>query len=246
LASMKRPPLSRPPVLLVASVPRRWSGSIPSGAHEVRQPSIRALEVARLSSPAHEGSRGVGAPSMQRLCDSSQPTFRAHHPSNLRKTVGVGTRHTGEVTQSRGRGRAFEVALHGDGLALAARGAAPRRGPAHGLGEAPSFPVRSAPRGRAQRRPRDLDAEDFTGPSSFAPVSACSLGGAFYATTSERGVSRFHPIVRPAKADAFSGSQSRRGKSQRPRSLDGRAEGNRNPEAHRHRHLQDGQRVPGP
>src|SRR2546425_5707840 len=26
-----------------------------------------------------------------------------------------------------------------------------------------------------------------------------------------------HPIVRPAKADAFSGSQSRRGKSQRPR-----------------------------
>ena len=91
--------------------------------------------------------------------------FALTHPSNLRKTVGVRTRHTGEVTQSRGRGRAFEVALHGDGLALAARGAAPRRGPAHGLGEAPSFPVRSAPRGRAQRRPRDLDAEDFTGVS---------------------------------------------------------------------------------
>jgi hypothetical protein len=34
------------------------------------------------------------------------------------------------------------------------------------------------------------------------------------------------PYVRPAKAGAFCGSQSRRGKSQKPRSLDGREEGN--------------------
>lgn len=79
LPSMKRPPVSTPPVVS-SSLPSRWSESIPSGAHEVRQPSIRALEVARLSSPAHEGSRGVGAPSMRRLCDSSQATCRAHPP----------------------------------------------------------------------------------------------------------------------------------------------------------------------
>jgi hypothetical protein len=42
--------------------------------------------------------------------------------------------------------------------------------------------------------------------------------------------------VCPGKAVVFSGSQSRRGKSQRPRSLDGRAEGNRSLEAHRQSH----------
>src|SRR3990167_4818929 len=31
-------------------------------------------------SPAHEGIRGVGAPSTRRPCDSSQATFRAHPP----------------------------------------------------------------------------------------------------------------------------------------------------------------------
>ncbi len=35
------------------------------------------------------------------------------------------------------------------------------------------------------------------------------------------------PYVRPAKAGVFSGSQSHRGKSQEPRSLDSRQEGNR-------------------
>lgn len=35
------------------------------------------------------------------------------------------------------------------------------------------------------------------------------------------------PCVRPAKAGAFSGSQSRQGKSQKPCSLDSREEGNR-------------------
>ena len=33
-------------------------------------------------------------------------------------------------------------------------------------------------------------------------------------------------VVRPAKAGVFSGSESRRGRSQKPRSLDGRQEGN--------------------
>ena len=47
------------------------------------------------------------------------------------------------------------------------------------------------------------------------------------------------PGVRPAKADAFSGSQSRQGKSQKPCSLDGREEGNRITEAHRQGHLRD-------
>ena len=35
------------------------------------------------------------------------------------------------------------------------------------------------------------------------------------------------PVVRPAKAGVFSRSQSCRGRSQKPRSLDGREEGNR-------------------
>src|SRR5262245_3030170 len=41
------------------------------------------------------------------------------------------------------------------------------------------------------------------------------------------------PVVRPAKAGAFSGRQSHRSKSQTLRSLDGREERNRCPEAHR-------------
>jgi hypothetical protein len=40
-------------------------------------------------------------------------------------------------------------------------------------------------------------------------------------------------VVRPAKADAFSGRQSHQGKSQTPCSLDGRGERNQGPEAHR-------------
>jgi hypothetical protein len=41
------------------------------------------------------------------------------------------------------------------------------------------------------------------------------------------------PYVRPAKAGVFSRDQTCRGKSQTPRSLDGRVEGNRDSEAHR-------------
>jgi hypothetical protein len=40
-------------------------------------------------------------------------------------------------------------------------------------------------------------------------------------------------FVRPAKAGVFSRSQTCRGKSQTPRSLDGRVEGNQDSEAHR-------------
>jgi hypothetical protein len=40
-------------------------------------------------------------------------------------------------------------------------------------------------------------------------------------------------FVRPAKAGVFSRDQTCRGKSQKPRSLDGRVEGNRDSEAHR-------------
>ena len=53
--------------------------------------------------------------------------------------------------------------MHVDGLA--ARFASPWRSAADGLGEAPPLPVRGAPRGRTQRRTRDLDAEDLTGVS---------------------------------------------------------------------------------
>jgi hypothetical protein len=49
----------------------------------------------------------------------------------------------------------------------------------------------------------------------------------------------------PVKADVFSGDESHRGKSQRPRSLDGRAEGNQSPEAHRRNHRKDGSEWPG-
>jgi len=44
---------------------------------------------------------------------------------------------------------------------------------------------------------------------------------------------RMCPLVRPAKAGVFSRDQTCRGKSQTPRSLDGRVEGNRDSEAHR-------------
>jgi len=47
-------------------------------------------------------------------------------------------------------------------------------------------------------------------------------------------------------ADAFSGSQSRRGTSQAPRSLGSRKEGNRRSEACRQSHLLDGERVARP
>ena len=46
------------------------------------------------------------------------------------------------------------------------------------------------------------------------------------------------------KADVFSGSQSHRGKSPTPGSLDGRVEGDRDSEAQSHR--EDGERVTGP
>jgi ABC-type uncharacterized transport system substrate-binding protein len=48
------------------------------------------------------------------------------------------------------------------------------------------------------------------------------------------------------KAGATSGCQSRRGKSQTPRSLDSRVEGNRDSEAYRQSHRTDGERVTGP
>ena len=44
----------------------------------LRQPCIRARQGRVLSSPAHEGSRRVGAPSKQRPCDSGQVNTRAH------------------------------------------------------------------------------------------------------------------------------------------------------------------------
>src|SRR2546422_9308271 len=51
--------------------------------------------------------------------------------------------------------------------------------------------------------------------------------------------------VRPEKADVFSGGQSRRGNSQTPRSLDGRAAGNQSSGAHRRNHRKDGSERPG-
>jgi hypothetical protein len=53
------------------------------------------------------------------------------------------------------------------------------------------------------------------------------------------------PVRVQRKADVFSGSQSRRGKSQPPRSLDGRAKGDRRSEAHRQTHQEDGSESPG-
>ncbi len=79
---MKRPPVSTASFVRAPSfcLLNPSTEVVPSGAREVRHPFIRALEVARLSSPAHEWSRGVWAPSTRRLCDSSQATFRAHPP----------------------------------------------------------------------------------------------------------------------------------------------------------------------
>mgnify|MGYP002808841390 CR=1 FL=1 len=54
------------------------------------------------------------------------------------------------------------------------------------------------------------------------------------------------PYVRPAKAGMFSGRKSRRGKSQKPRSLGCRRGGNEAAEANRQSHPWDGERVTGP
>src|SRR4030095_1445350 len=58
------------------------------------------------------------------------------------------------------------------------------------------------------------------------------------------------PVLDPTrvqrKAGATSGCQPRRGKSQTPRSLDSRVEGNRDSEAYRQSHRRDGEGVTGP
>ncbi|MCK4414550.1 MAG: SUMF1/EgtB/PvdO family nonheme iron enzyme [Candidatus Eisenbacteria sp.] len=56
----------------------------------------------------------------------------------------------------------------------------------------------------------------------------------------------FREGVCPVKAGMFSGSQSHRGKSQKPRSLDHIGGGNEAGEADRQSHLRDGERVTGP
>ena len=59
----------------------------------------------------------------------------------------------------------------------------------------------------------------------------------------ERGISR--PVVRPGKADAFSGDQTCRGKNQKPRSLDSKVAGDQDFEAYRQHHRKDGCESPG-
>ena len=50
----------------------------------------------------------------------------------------------------------------------------------------------------------------------------------------------------PAKAGVFNGkAQTRRGNSQKPRSLDSRVAGDQDPEAYRQCHLEDGSESPG-
>src|SRR3972149_3074653 len=58
----------------------------------------------RLRSPAQEGIRRVGAPSMRRPSRAAKPTLALTHPSNLRETgvVTLGTRGSG---RHRGRHR---------------------------------------------------------------------------------------------------------------------------------------------
>ena len=52
-------------------------------------------------------------------------------------------------------------------------------------------------------------------------------------------------FVRPAKAGAFSGRQSRQGNSQTPCSLDSREASNQGPEAYRQSHRTDGSESSG-
>jgi hypothetical protein len=56
---------------------------------------------------------------------------------------------------------------------------------------------------------------------------------------------RARPVVCPAKARVLSRRQTYRGKSQKPRSLDSRGEGNRASGAYRRSHLRDGSELPG-
>ena len=79
-------------------------------------------------------------------------------------------------------------------------------------------------------------------------VTISSEGGRWKSTHRGNSLAAYptsRPVVRPAKAGVFSGSQSHQGKSQKPCSLDGREEGNRISEAHRHQHLRDAGEFPG-
>ena len=83
LTSMKRPPMSSDSC--VCGVPlflhprSAVHGEGPTVPARFGHPSIRALQ-GRAGSPAHEGSRRVGAPSTQRLSDSGHVNIRAHPP----------------------------------------------------------------------------------------------------------------------------------------------------------------------
>jgi hypothetical protein len=97
-------------------------------------------------------------------------------------------------------------------------------------------------RGAGGLHPRHASAPG-AGPRSGSPeVAECRRTPGAFAV--QRHGARLG--VCPEKADVFSGCESRRGKSQTPRSLDGRGEGNRTPEAHRRSHQEDGERVTGP
>ena len=102
--------------------------------------------------------------------------------------------------------------------------------------------------GASARKQRDTEARVLTHASVGAMRVRSCWPEACASGSTPLSVEHVHGScadVRPAKADAFSGSESRQGKSQEPCSLDGREEGNRISEAHRQCHLRDGSESPG-
>jgi hypothetical protein len=90
-----------PPCLGVVAVHR---ARVVSGLARCRHPSRRAHQGrACESSPAHEGIRRVGAPSMRRPSRAAKDTLVLTHPSNLRET--------GTVTRARPVAAAASVAV---------------------------------------------------------------------------------------------------------------------------------------
>jgi hypothetical protein len=106
----------------------------------------------------------------------------------------------------------------------------PRKPGNAGGGKGPEF-KEAVRRGKGQGewcKPMNLPNKTFKirrrQPTEFTRSNACAL--CFLVREPDAGNPHVL-VVCPEKADVLSGSQSRRGKSRNPRSLDGRQEGNR-------------------
>ena len=152
------PPLKLKSVSLPVSV-----GPISRGSVNL----VFALVKGEGCSPAHEGIRGVGAPSSQRPCDSGQQHVALTHPSNLREIrahIIVRASSTGSCVHEGSRRRGTRRPTRAGPRTRCHRAAA-HRGCRRGDG-----------RGR-RRRPVCRGARRYTGPRSAGPPPAAGTDG---------------------------------------------------------------------